>query len=302
MAREVHVFPVTVPAGTLATAPQVTQLLMPPRVVDEVEIQFPPGPRGEVGVALGSSGVAVIPSEAGQYIISDDEIVHWPLEGQWNSGSWECHAINTGLYSHTITFRFLVRLTTDAAPSGELPLDPSQLGAVPSSGPPAGGTIPPLPPLPPITLPPLPPITVPPLPPLPPLPGTGNAAPTPKYTYWSDAMGKLLTWPDQTNSTRFDEVGIQQDGSVYWYAFGGGAGSWDSYQQPAGSLGGNFVEVSACFTLYQGVVRLNIVATDKAGRRYLKVMNATDYTPIQDWVAEPGGQTTEEPLSQRAAG
>lgn len=106
-------------------------------------------------------------------------------------------------------------------------------------------------------------------------------------------MGKLLTWPDQATTTRFDEVWLDPAGHVRWAAWGGGAGSWESYTDPISDQGGPFAEVSACFTAYQGVVRLNIVATAADGRRWLKVLNASAFSLIADWVAAPPQQPLE---------
>lgn len=118
MAVEIHVFQVTIPAGTLKGTPQKTTLTMPPREVNKVVIRVPPGPRGEVGFALGSSGVAVFPREAGTFVVTDDEVIPWDVESQWNSGSWQLFGYNTGSFDHTIEIRFHVSLTggTDQGP------------------------------------------------------------------------------------------------------------------------------------------------------------------------------------------
>ena len=110
MAREIQRFAVIIPAGTTKAAALAFNLAMPARVVEEVEIVVPPGPRGEVGFQLGSSGSQIIPSTPGQFVVTDDEIIHWPLEGQIDSGAWQMIAYNTGTFNHTIEVRFLVQL------------------------------------------------------------------------------------------------------------------------------------------------------------------------------------------------
>lgn len=114
MAREVRRFPVTIPASTPKASPQVTNLSFPFRVVRELEVRIPPGPRGEVGFAIGGSGQPVIPVEAGAYLVTDDEIIRWPLDGFWDSGSWQMTAYNTGRFPHTLEVRFLVDLPQEA--------------------------------------------------------------------------------------------------------------------------------------------------------------------------------------------
>lgn len=121
MAYEIRTFDVTVPAGTLASAPQVTDLTMPARIVRQVDIRIPPGPRGEVGFALGAARQAVIPYNPGQWIIGDDEVITWPLEGQIDSGAWQAILYNTGAYPHTLEFRFHLDLTGQDATAGQPP-------------------------------------------------------------------------------------------------------------------------------------------------------------------------------------
>lgn len=201
MAREIHVFHVTIPLSTPKSAPQVTSMTMPARRVDEVEIRVPPGPRGEVGFSLGSSGVAVIPIEAGTFIVTNDEVIRWPLEEFWDSGGWELHAYNTGSNPHTIEIRFLVSIIQPLAPGGQaapltsMPVDQSRIPSLP---------VPPL----------LPPLPGPPsLPPLP-IPST-QAGPMPTLTVVEDDPMRYaeLTRPDGT----IDVLVLLNDGTiVHW--------------------------------------------------------------------------------------
>jgi hypothetical protein len=304
VATEIRMFDITIPAGTPSTAPLVSAMRFPPRTVEELEILVPPGPRGEVGFRIGAAGTQLIPIQLGGWIVTDNEIVHWPLSEQHDSGSWEFTGYNTGLHAHTVTVRFLLSLSRAGRADGVQPIPAGDLaGGAPGSFVPPPIEVPPPPTL---TLP--PPPELPPLPELPPplgigdLPGPGPARPQPSYNWWYDAMGRLLTYPDQANTTRFDEVFVMQDGSVGWYAWQGGAGSWQGYNKPAGSLGGNFVDVSAAFTLYGGVIRLNIVGTAADGTRSLKVMNAQDFQVIADWSVQPAAQSRELAASKRAGG
>lgn len=117
-----------VPAGTPKAAPLQFSLAFAPQVVDEVEIVVPPGPRGEVGFQLGTSGSQIIPATPGQYEVTDNEVIHWPLDGQMDSGAWQLIAYNTGQFNHTIGVRFLTSiLPSQVAPSGFQPLPTDQL-------------------------------------------------------------------------------------------------------------------------------------------------------------------------------
>lgn len=110
MAQDVYSFRVTVPAGTPVATPQTTNLGMPPRTVTEVRVRVPPGPRGEVGFALGSAQQPVIPYDAGQWFVTDDEDVRLPLDVPISSGAWQLFAYNTGQYPHTLFVTFLCNL------------------------------------------------------------------------------------------------------------------------------------------------------------------------------------------------
>lgn len=167
MAREVRAFDVIIPANTPRTANFTADMSFPPRIVREVEVLVPPGPRGEVGFAIGAAGRAIIPEQTGQFIVTDDEVIHWPLEGYHDSGSWTFFGYNTGLFDHTITVRFLLDLVHTVGPgTAAQPID----AGVISSGGPSGGLGPP---------PPSPPPIQPPAPPVPPAPPPAPPPPAP---------------------------------------------------------------------------------------------------------------------------
>ena len=105
MATEVHEFPVTIPAGTPRSAPLTFSLAMPPRRVERIVVEVPPGPRGEVGWAIGAAGTAILPAEAGAFIVTDSRTVEWPLEDQIDSGAWQLFAYNTGAFNHALYVR-----------------------------------------------------------------------------------------------------------------------------------------------------------------------------------------------------
>lgn len=130
-ATEVRSFQVTVPAGTLQSAPQQTELTMPAREVDSIEIVVPPGPQGEMGFALTSGGKTIIPEQLGEWIVADDEKITWELQNQIDSGGWQLTAYNTGAYDHVVYLRFLVNLP--AAQTTPRALQPIPLAAL-SSG------------------------------------------------------------------------------------------------------------------------------------------------------------------------
>lgn len=124
MAREIRRFEFTIPAGTTKTAPATSQQSFPPRIVSQINIKVPPGPRGQMGFQVGSSGNPVIPREAGVWMVTDDELMEWPLVDFWDSGSWEFFGYNTGQFAHTVYFTFLCDLIP-APPAPPIPIIPS---------------------------------------------------------------------------------------------------------------------------------------------------------------------------------
>ena len=123
MAVEVREFAVTTPAGTLQSAPLLTDLSFPPRQVTRIEVRVPPGPAGTLGFAITSGGAPIIPINGGGWVVTEDESLGWDLTGQITSGAWQAASYNTGIYNHTVYVRFLLDLVTaSAAPvAGSLP-------------------------------------------------------------------------------------------------------------------------------------------------------------------------------------
>lgn len=116
MARDVQRFQVTIPAGTPANAPLVTQLSMPARIVERVQIAVPPGPRGNLGIALGAAGVQYLPSNPGGFLTPDNQFIDWPLEDVIESGAWQLIGYNTGQFDHSVEVVFLLQLPPASGP------------------------------------------------------------------------------------------------------------------------------------------------------------------------------------------
>src|SRR2546427_11360384 len=112
-AREIQAFTVTIPAGTPAAVPQVTNLTMPARIVERVEVVVPSGWNGLAGFALGAAGQPVIPYNRGAWIVASGETLAWDLADQISSGAWQLFGYNTGLFAHTLQIRFLLSLVSD---------------------------------------------------------------------------------------------------------------------------------------------------------------------------------------------
>lgn len=138
---QLYRFTATVPAGTAKTAPLTFDASFPPREVVEIEILVPPGPRGEVGFKIAQAGVQVIPAVAGDFIVTDNETIHWPIEGANTSGAWQVIAYNTGAFNHSLEVRFQVNLpgaqaAAAAGGAGPQPIAPADLSLSVDGGPP----------------------------------------------------------------------------------------------------------------------------------------------------------------------
>lgn len=181
MATEYRQFSVTIPPGTAQTAGFTADLSFPSRIVTQINVRIPPGPRGEVGIGIGNSGVITIPFGNSSYIVTDDEDLQFPLDQAVESGAWTFFGYNTGQYQHTIKITFYLE-PIPAAPSlagGTVPITSTGTGTdtgttTDTGGIPGGcvdqygnivdcppgvpaGTIIPVPTVPPVTVPPPPP-------------------------------------------------------------------------------------------------------------------------------------------------
>lgn len=215
MAIEIRDFTVTIPAGTAIAAGFTSDMSFPARVVTEIHVRVPPGPRGEVGFAIGSGGVRIIPYGPGAWIVTDDEDLTYPLTATIDSGAWQLLAYNTGSFAHTLRIYFYCELL-GPAPVGSsfTPIPTGDLGSGTGSGTGTGGDtgggsgtgVPII--SPPTITPPSPgaggitlPLILPPA--LPALPGQGAAGPVPVPDALLIAVGDAGT------------VGLLMDGA-YW--------------------------------------------------------------------------------------
>lgn len=114
MAQRIESFTVLTPAGTLDTAPQTTALSFNDGVVQQIEILIPPGPSGLMGFRILHSGDVVIPYDRSKWIIADNEVIKWPLEGYPTGRAWAIRTYNLDAYSHTLYIRILVDETPRA--------------------------------------------------------------------------------------------------------------------------------------------------------------------------------------------
>jgi hypothetical protein len=66
------------------------------------------------------TGVPVIPTNTGQWIVADDEVIEWDVDGLPSSGAWQVLSYNLGKLPHTIYLAFTLDLVTGAGSSAPL--------------------------------------------------------------------------------------------------------------------------------------------------------------------------------------
>lgn len=129
MAERFEIFDIAVPAGTASSAPLTTATKYSDGTPLEVEIVFPSGCAGLVGVRLDYGAVTLVPMTAGAWIRGNDEVVKWPLEGYPAGGGWKITAYNTDVYTHTLQVRYALREIV-RPPAAEVAIVPVDLAAV----------------------------------------------------------------------------------------------------------------------------------------------------------------------------
>jgi hypothetical protein len=106
MAQRIEIADVTITKGTAKTSPATFTLTWREGNPRFVEIRFPPGPSGLVGIQLLHSGRRIIPKAANTFLVTDDELVRWELEGYPYNAVYTVRGYNEGVFDHTIQFRF----------------------------------------------------------------------------------------------------------------------------------------------------------------------------------------------------
>lgn len=103
------VFDVTIPAGTLKTAPLVTVTRFEPNVVERIEWLFPAGCQGLVGIQIGARAIPVIPDDPAQFMIRTGDSSGFNVDELHVTGDWSVIGYNTGAFPHTIHITYHVR-------------------------------------------------------------------------------------------------------------------------------------------------------------------------------------------------
>lgn len=108
MAERIEIIDVTIPAGTAVATPATVNLNIPDGVVRRIEQRWPPGPAGLVGLKVRHSAQIIIPRSGGAFLVTEDEVVIWDVDGLPTGNKWSVVGYNTDINNHTIQFRILL--------------------------------------------------------------------------------------------------------------------------------------------------------------------------------------------------
>lgn len=122
MADRIHLFQVTVAAGTQQAAPAVTDLDFPDGIVRAVGVVVPDGVAGLAGCAFTYQNEWIIPYARGTYIVSNDEKILWDVDNKPTGSQWQVTAYNEDVYPHTFYIRVFVDEFPEPLPAPVLPV------------------------------------------------------------------------------------------------------------------------------------------------------------------------------------
>lgn len=103
---------VTVPASTAEASPATADVLLPPGVIQQVDVQFPAGCVGLVHTFCSRGANQLWPTNPDGDFASNGFTISWQEDLELNDAPFRLHVVAWNLddtYPHTITWRFSVR-------------------------------------------------------------------------------------------------------------------------------------------------------------------------------------------------
>lgn len=107
----IYVTELTIPANTSVDIPMRISLSVVDGIISEVNVLFPDGCKGLVGVRVYDYEHIIYPSNPDHWLIADDETIIWSDDYTLSGAPFELGLEGYNLddsYSHTIYFRFVV--------------------------------------------------------------------------------------------------------------------------------------------------------------------------------------------------
>lgn len=102
MTDAVSAFTLTLPAGNGSMAEWIVNCPLGWSDVTLIKLVFPPGPAGNVGVAVQYSRNWVYPVTTGTFFVADDYVIDIPVTNQQQAGQWTLIGYNTDQFVHSI--------------------------------------------------------------------------------------------------------------------------------------------------------------------------------------------------------
>lgn len=128
MANRIESYTVTIPSGTLESAPTTIDTTFDPGIVDRIDVMVPPGPSGLMGFRFAYGSEIIIPNDASKWLIFDNYQGTWELEDYPTGKHWAIVGYNTDIYDHSIYIKYhLSNTDTPASKAG-----PGAISAQPS--------------------------------------------------------------------------------------------------------------------------------------------------------------------------
>lgn len=106
MADVVFRYTATIPAGTTADAPASIALPFDGYEVQQIDLEVPAGPGGNMGFYLANNGIPWIPRASDDWIVWDDFSQTYYTDDYPNASGWAVVGYNNGQYDHSIAVTF----------------------------------------------------------------------------------------------------------------------------------------------------------------------------------------------------
>lgn len=118
-----------------STSPLVVDLPFDNYSIVQIDIRFPPGPAGEVGVAVFNSGTQILPKNAGTWIIDDNAHLTFTPDDYPTGTGWQIQMYNDGIYDHSTYWTFHYNYLVKQTPASTIIVPtPSQVNAMLGTG------------------------------------------------------------------------------------------------------------------------------------------------------------------------
>lgn len=126
-------FTITVPAGTLKTAPVSAAWAMEGDILDEIQFVIPFGHNGFTGIHVLWSNTVILPWGQGTWLVSSNEYGRFPIGLTITNANLIVEAYNTGQYQHSFFFRGITRDSGSTTQAAQSILQPDRTLEIPAA-------------------------------------------------------------------------------------------------------------------------------------------------------------------------